>query len=140
MPRPPTDPGGIIPEWRARINPNAGRQLIGIGGRYHPGIGGRLAPESALLGRLNAPDGSYGVLYVAQKPFGAFAETFLRTPGRTLIDADLLRARLEPHSDLTLIRLAGPGLAILGATAEVVHEDSPIMFHRPGRKLCLSTP
>jgi hypothetical protein len=24
-----------------------GRQLIGTGGRHHPGIGGRLAPESA---------------------------------------------------------------------------------------------
>src|SRR5580693_9558278 len=40
-------PGGIIPEWWARINRNAGRQLIGMGGRHHPGIGGRLAPESA---------------------------------------------------------------------------------------------
>jgi hypothetical protein len=27
-----------------------GRQLIGTGGRHHPGIGGRLAPESALMG------------------------------------------------------------------------------------------
>ena len=40
-------PGGIIPEWWARINRNAGRQLIGMGGRHHPGIGGRLAPEFA---------------------------------------------------------------------------------------------
>jgi conjugative transfer signal peptidase TraF len=31
----------------ARINRNAGRQLIGTGGRHHSGIGGRLAPESA---------------------------------------------------------------------------------------------
>jgi hypothetical protein len=37
----------MIPEWWARINRNAGRQLIGTGGRHHPGIGGRLAPESA---------------------------------------------------------------------------------------------
>src|SRR5580692_11859558 len=41
-------PGGIIPEWWARINRNAGRQLIGMGGRHHPGIGGRLAPGSAV--------------------------------------------------------------------------------------------
>ncbi|WP_244553078.1 RES family NAD+ phosphorylase [Bradyrhizobium erythrophlei] len=85
--------------------------------------------DPSLLGRLNAPDGGYGVLYVAEKTSGAFAETFLRTPGRTLIDADLLRrkgyARLELHSDLTLIKLAGPGLAILGATAEVVHGGLP---------------
>ena len=80
-------------------------------------------------GRLNAPDGSYGVLYCAKEPSGAFAETFLRTPGRRLIDADLLRrkayVRLQVHSELSLIRLAGPGLAILGATAEVVHGDLP---------------
>lgn len=85
--------------------------------------------DPSLLGRLNAPDRSYGVLYVAEKTSGAFAETFLRTPGRTLIDADFLRrkgyARLELHSDLTLIKLAGPGLAILGATAEVVHGGLP---------------
>jgi hypothetical protein len=37
-------------------------------------------------GRLNAPDGSYGVLYVARGTEGAFAETFLRRPGLTLID------------------------------------------------------
>src|SRR3981189_3695656 len=43
----PATPGGIIPEWWARINRNAGRQLIGIGGRHHLGIGGRLAPEFA---------------------------------------------------------------------------------------------
>src|ERR1700691_3125675 len=40
-------PGGIIPEWWARINRNAGRQLIGMGGRHHLGIRGRIAPESA---------------------------------------------------------------------------------------------
>ncbi|MER9056945.1 RES domain-containing protein [Mesorhizobium sp. M0910] len=33
-------------------------------------------------GRFNAPDASYGVLYAARKTNGAFAETFLRTPGR----------------------------------------------------------
>ena len=32
-------------------------------------------------GRWNAPDGGYGVLYVAADLRGAFAETFLREPG-----------------------------------------------------------
>jgi hypothetical protein len=80
-------------------------------------------------GRLNAPDGSYGVLYVARGAEGAFAETFLRRPGLTLIDDVLLRRkayiRLKVTSRLTLIKLAGPGLAILGATAEVVHGGLP---------------
>ena len=43
----PSHPGDIIPESWARINRNAGRQLIGIGGRHHLGIDGRLAPEPA---------------------------------------------------------------------------------------------
>ncbi len=85
--------------------------------------------DSGLSGRLNAPDGSYGVLYCAEETSGAFAETFLRTPGRRLIDAEFLsrkaHVRLRVRSELTLIKLAGPGLAILGATAEVVHGGLP---------------
>jgi hypothetical protein len=80
-------------------------------------------------GRFNAPDASYGVLYAAKEINGAFAETFLRTPGHTLIDADLLQrkayVRLIVQRDLKLIRLAGPGLARLGATAEVAHGGLP---------------
>src|SRR5882757_6516548 len=53
--RNPALPGDIIPEWWARINRNAGRQLIGTGGRHHPGISGRLAPESALLASVTEP-------------------------------------------------------------------------------------
>lgn len=41
-------------------------------------------------GRLNAPDGSYGALCQAREPVGAFAQTFLRQPGPTLIDTALL--------------------------------------------------
>jgi len=80
-------------------------------------------------GRLNAPDATYGVLYVAKRSEGAFAETFLRSPGRTLIDADLLTrkayVRLQVGSDLSLIKLAGAGLSVLGATAEIVHSGLP---------------
>jgi hypothetical protein len=80
-------------------------------------------------GRLNAPDGSYGVLYAAKTEAGAFAETFLRVPGRTLIPADRLAqkgyVRLRVLRPLTLIKFSGPGLARLGATAEVVHGGKP---------------
>ncbi len=80
-------------------------------------------------GRLNAPDGSYGVLYAARSAAGAFAETFLRRPGRTLIPPDLLArkayVRLRAVRPLTLIKFSGPGLARLGATAEVVHGGMP---------------
>jgi hypothetical protein len=85
--------------------------------------------DTSDVGRLNAPDGSYGVLYAAREAYGAFAETFLRVPGRTLIDPGLLQRKayvpLEITADLELIRLAGSSLAILGATAEVVHGGLP---------------
>jgi len=100
--------------------------------------------DPGLSGRLNAPDGSYGVLYCAKDPSGAFAETFLRTPGRRLIDADLLRrkayARLQVQSELSLIRLAGPGLAILGATAEVVHGGLPYAVPQAWSKALFNHP
>ena len=80
-------------------------------------------------GRLNAPDGSYGVLYAAKQLRGAFAETFLRQPGRTLLRRDLInkKARVRPRvtRKLRLIKLGGFGLGRLGATAEVVHAGLP---------------
>jgi hypothetical protein len=80
-------------------------------------------------GRLNAPDASYGVLYAAETMNGAFAETFLRQPGRQQIPSDLLarkaQVRLRVTRELVLIRLAGPGLAAVGATAEITHGGLP---------------
>lgn len=85
--------------------------------------------DSSTDGRFNAPSASYGVLYAARERDGAFAETFLRNPGRTLIDIDLLirkgYVRLTIDRDLTLIRFAGPGLSRIGATAEVAHSGLP---------------
>jgi hypothetical protein len=79
--------------------------------------------------RLNAPDGTYGVLYAAETVNGAFAETFLRSPGRQQLPADLVAAkaylRLRARRSLKFIRLAGTGLAPLGATAEVTHGGLP---------------
>ncbi len=80
-------------------------------------------------GRFNSLRGSFGVLYTSQTPLGAFAETFLRKPGRTLIDFDLLRrkayVRLTATSELRFIQLAGNGLYRMGATAEVPHAPLP---------------
>lgn len=59
--------------------------------------------DKSQQGRLNAPDGSYGVLYVARDVEGAFAETFLRRPGLTLIDDGFLRAKAyAPQSYISL--------------------------------------
>ena len=80
-------------------------------------------------GRFNAPDGSYGVLYAALSLAGAFVETFIREPGRTVLPADLLArkayVRLQVLRPVQLVKLGGPGLARLGATAEVVHGGLP---------------
>jgi RES domain len=60
-------------------------------------------------GRLNAPDRSYGVLYAAKKPAGAFAETFLRNAGNTQFPLDLLGrkayVRLKVTGALSLLQL-----------------------------------
>lgn len=80
-------------------------------------------------GRLNDPDGNYGVRYGAAELSGAFAETFLREPGRALLPLDLIeskaRATLRATRPLRLIALMGAGLARVGATAEVTHGGLP---------------
>ena len=84
-------------------------------------------------GRLNAPSHTYGVLYAAKTAHGAFAETFLRNPGRTLLPTDLLTSKayvtIEVLRPMKLVRMAGPGLARIGATAQVVHGGKP--YHGP---------
>ncbi len=85
--------------------------------------------DRSRAGRMNAPDGNYGVLYAAADLNGAFAETFLRTPGLTLLPLDLIkrksRVRIRISRALRLIKFAGSGLAKLGATAEVSHGGLP---------------
>ncbi len=80
-------------------------------------------------GRFNAPDASFGALYAAEHPDGGFVETFLRTPGRRMVDMALVQSKgyvqLEVGRPLTLAHMDGPGLAILGATATVTHGDVP---------------
>lgn len=97
--------------------------------RFYPRRLDPLYFDRSLSGRFNAPDGSYGVLYAAGTRSGAFAETFLRVPGRTLIPSDLLAAKAYVHLTLTrpisLIQFTGPGLAKVGATAEVCHRSQP---------------
>ncbi len=89
--------------------------------------------DRSLAGRLNAPDGSYGVLYAANAKRGAFAETFLRHPGRASLPRDLIELKeysvLEVTRALRMVRLYGRGLGVLGCTAEVTHGSLP--YDRP---------
>ena len=60
---------------------------------------------------------------------GAFAETFLRNPGRRLLPEDLIKKKqlviLHSTRALQLVELHGPGLSVLGATAEVTASPPP---------------
>jgi hypothetical protein len=83
------------------------------------------APGSGPYGRFDAPGGEFRVCYAGLSPEASFAETFLRNPGRRMLDRTLLDYRaisvLKNRRPLSLVRLYGPGLARLGATAEIAH-------------------
>lgn len=121
-PSPPADLAGRTPRL---VELAPGRILH----RFYTATHEPIYFDRTLDGRLNAPDGSYGVLYAAEEPRGAFVETFLRSPGARQIDPKLQArkayVRIEVTRPLTLIELAEPGLAILGTTAEVVHGGLP---------------
>ena len=72
-------------------------------------------------GRWDAPDGRFGVCYMAEQPYAAFAECFLRVPGVMALEVDDLRERglalLRPLRDLRLVAMHGAGLHAVGATA-----------------------
>jgi len=76
-------------------------------------------------GRFDVGAGEFRVCYVGLAPAAAFAETFLRNPGQRVLDRTLLGSRalstLTGLRPLSLVRLHGPGLARVGATAEVTH-------------------
>lgn len=124
-PAPPTD---LATRKPALVTLSAGAVLH----RFYNAAFDPIYFDTSDLGRFNAPDAKYGVLYCAQADAGALAETFLRTPGRRVIDPGLLvakgYARLSAGTDLTLISMAGPGLAIVGATAEVTSSGPPYVL------------
>jgi hypothetical protein len=97
--------------------------------RFYSRVNEPIFFDRSVGGRLNSPDGSFGVLYAAHQKKGAFAETFLRTPGRRLLPQDLIRkkglVRLRSTRVLQVVELHGPGLAVLGATAEVTASAPP---------------
>lgn len=121
----PLPPADLAKRRLLEINVPEGEKLHRFFGRTRDPIHFDRGPD----GRLNAPDEGYGVLYVAKNAQGAFAETFLRRPGITLLPADLLARKahvtLEVLRPLKFVRLAGPGLARIGATAQVVHGGKP---------------
>lgn len=71
--------------------------------------------------RWDSPDGRFGVCYVAEQSYAAFAECFLRRAGVMALEMDDLRQRalalLHPGRDLRLVAMHGAGLHAVGATA-----------------------
>lgn len=125
MSRPPSPPADIASRTPEFVSLSQGIAIE----RIYSAIYEPIHFDRTDLGRFNAPDGGYGVLYAAENIRGAFAETFLRRPGDTLLPLDLVRSKarvtLRITRALKLIRLAGSGLARLGATAEVSHGGLP---------------
>ena len=76
--------------------------------------------------RFDAPDASYGTLYVATSPEAAFAETLLRGSGGFVALSELEARSLCKFTvvrELRLVRLYGPNMSSLGATAAVSSGD-----------------
>jgi hypothetical protein len=74
--------------------------------------------------RFDDPNGSYGVLYAARDPFGAFIETFGQQTGVRSVGAGELRRRclteFYPVRPLSLVDLFSPGcLARIGADSRL---------------------
>jgi hypothetical protein len=105
----------------------SGRLLYRIHATEHEPIFFGLPAPHPRPGRWDAPDHSYGVCYLADAahPYVAFAERYLREPGRTLIpESELRRASLTTlrlRWDIQVVRFHGNGLSRLGATAEIAH-------------------
>ena len=74
--------------------------------------------------RFDAPDGSFGTLYLGQDEHCVFVETFGHSTGAAdLVTLAALEARelsrIEPKRRLRLVDLSGPGLARLRADARL---------------------
>lgn len=74
-------------------------------------------------GRFDDPEGWYGVLYLAEDAFGAFIETFGRSPGENKVFRSQLESRaiseVSARRSVRLVDVTGAGLARLGATVEL---------------------
>lgn len=118
---PPLPPADLHAHRLPLVEYEAARRLW----RIHPAERAPLffgpAPGLPPRGRWDAPDGSFGVCYLAEHSFSAFAETFLRNPGCMLLEAEDLQARalarIHVRSPLRLVSMHGAGLHRVGATA-----------------------
>jgi hypothetical protein len=92
---------------------------------HHVGVG-PISFGRQPCNRFDAPNGEFGVLYVARDAHGAFIETFGHDTGRTpFVTENELRSRelsmVRASRTLRLVDLRGAGLARMGADAELTN-------------------
>ena len=96
--------------------------------RLYPGIHNPLYFSMTKAGRFDAPDRSYGVLYIARQLPGAFVETLCRNAGATRpISATAINAyhvaEIRAARGLKLADLAGKGPVRMGLDSRVSTGD-----------------
>ena len=103
------------PEDLARIHVTI-NELDGPFFRTHGIKRSPLSPGSAGLNRFDAPDASYGVLYLGCDEYCAFIETFAHASGTRTVTTAALKSRalshLKPSRVLRLIDLAASGALV----------------------------
>jgi hypothetical protein len=119
-PLPPPDLGGRpLPLYVCA----AGTELFRVHGARRGAIFFSPPAGSPPRGRWDAPGGEFGVCYLGEESFVAFAETLLRAPGASVVESvdveSRAMTRIHVERDLRLVALHGAGLARLGATASV---------------------
>lgn len=101
-----------------------------LSGTLHPAIYWGLNPPRRDKGRFDAPNGEYGVLYLASDPRCAFIETFGHNTGIRSVEMTQLRARtlyrIGCDRPLRLADLTGPRLTQVGADSLLFSGDVAI--------------
>lgn len=122
---PPQPPANVAQRTLPIDNVEAGTILYRIHRSSHDPLhfGRRDDPDRRQ--RWDAPDASYGVCYMAQEGYIAFAETLLRDLRLDAVqEAELAirsLARIHVRAPLQLVAMHGRSLRPLGADASVVH-------------------
>ncbi|CAN5775107.1 RES family NAD+ phosphorylase [soil metagenome] len=122
---------------------NAGVVLSRIHRSRHAPLHFRLGGDADSRQRWDSPDGSYGVCYMAEEGYIAFAETLLRDLRLDSISEAELKARslarLRVRAPLCLVAMQGKALRAHGADASVVQgpypttwEWSAVLHSQPG--------
>jgi RES domain-containing protein len=105
---------------------NLALEIFSTGTELHRFHAARFGPtffDKSRDGRFNAPDASYGTLYVACHRRGAFAESLLRDVGTTSLSENMVMTKayvsFQLLRQLRAVRVTGNGLHAIGATAAV---------------------